>query len=267
MTLPPPLPIPRSAPFGYDRGMNARLSLAPYRDRIGSAVLVVLLHALIFYALLIGLGYRIAAPPGEALKLFDVRELAPPPPLAEARPAPAKAPGPEGAAAPPNLKARPAPVVAPPPELRLPVPPPITAAPIAGQDADPSVGAAEQAAPGTGAGGIGTGTGAGRQGNGNGGGGVAIPARLVAGRIRPKDYPRAAWKARIEGTVLARLSVGADGRVTGCAVMRSSGSAELDAATCDLIRARFRYEPARDASGRPVPDIKGWKQSWWLERD
>jgi periplasmic protein TonB len=47
--------------------------------------------------------------------------------------------------------------------------------------------------------------------------------------------------------------VGADGRVFDCEITRSSGSRELDETTCRLIQERFRYEPSRDPSGRPVP--------------
>ena len=56
-----------------------------------------------------------------------------------------------------------------------------------------------------------------------------------------------------------------NGRAGGCTVVRSSGHAALDATTCRLIEKRFRFEPARDAQGRPVQELRGWKQDWWLE--
>jgi protein TonB len=79
------------------------------------------------------------------------------------------------------------------------------------------------------------------------------------------DYPRAAKKARAEGAVLARFSVGKDGRASGCTLLESSGHPELDATTCRLIERRFRFEPARDAHGDLTVDIKAWQQIWWLE--
>ena len=37
-----------------------------------------------------------------------------------------------------------------------------------------------------------------------------------------------------------------------CTVLRTSGYEVFDNATCRLIEQRFRYTPARDASGRAV---------------
>jgi protein TonB len=61
-----------------------------------------------------------------------------------------------------------------------------------------------------------------------------------------------------------RYVVGTDGRVSGCRVTRSSGHAELDATTCRLIEQRFRYRPARDAAGRPVPETVSRTFDWLL---
>lgn len=92
-------------------------------------------------------------------------------------------------------------------------------------------------------------------------------ARHVAGRIRNSDYPRAAERARVGGTVLFRFAVQPNGRVGECSVTRSSGSALLDATTCRLVQRRFRYEPARNAEGRPVPDVIIGRQVWHFDRN
>ena len=65
----------------------------------------------------------------------------------------------------------------------------------------------------------------------------------------------------------ANVYIGANGRVTRCVVKISSGNQALDDTTCRLITQRFRYEPARGTDGRPVADIAGWEQRWWLGRD
>lgn len=91
-------------------------------------------------------------------------------------------------------------------------------------------------------------------------------AQLIQGRIRNSDYPRAARRARAQGTVYVRFAVQPDGNVGDCAITRSSGSAVLDATTCELIRSRFRYTPARDVEGRAVPDVIVGRQAWWLGR-
>ncbi|HYD14095.1 MAG TPA: energy transducer TonB [Allosphingosinicella sp.] len=59
------------------------------------------------------------------------------------------------------------------------------------------------------------------------------------------DYPASALRARAEGTTEVLLTVNPDGRVSGCVVSESSGSAALDMATCRILRSRARYFPAR----------------------
>lgn len=231
-------------------------------ERIRAAIGVAALHALLGYAFITGLGVQFVQGVTQNLKVFDVAVAPPPPPIEDE--VPAKTDAPEGAAAPPNLKAKPSPVVAPPPKVKLPVPPPIVAAPAPGTGSDTSAGASDKPGPGTGAGGVGTGTGSGGEGTGTGGG-IGARARLVKGRITNSDYPRAAADANAGGSVTVRFTIGTDGRVRGCTVTKSSGRADLDSTTCRLIEKRFRYKPARDAQGRPVESVTGWRQVWWLE--
>ena len=102
----------------------------------------------------------------------------------------------------------------------------------------------------------------GRGGNGPGG----LPPRHIRGSLTNSDYPRAAAEAGAGGTVGVRYRVGVDGRVTQCLVTRSSGNDALDVATCSLIERRFRFAPARDEDGRPVPSaIVGENHSWFVE--
>lgn len=230
------------------------------RHRIASALAVLLLHAGLGIALVTALGFTPVAKTDKTLLTFDLPAPAPPPPP-EVQPAP-RPERESGTAAPANRHARAVDLVAPP----VPVlsPPPIVAAPIAGSGPDAAAGAAPLPGPGTGAGGVGQGTGSGTSGSGAGSGGGS-PARLLRGAIRDSDYPRAARRARVEGSVTVGFTVDAAGRATGCAVTRSSGSAELDATTCRLIEARYRYAPARAPNGRPIEEMRGWRQDWWLE--
>jgi TonB family protein len=66
------------------------------------------------------------------------------------------------------------------------------------------------------------------------------------------DYPASAQRNGEEGTAQAQLTVGADGRVTRCVIVRSSGSTSLDSATCSVIEKRARFTPALDRSGNPI---------------
>jgi protein TonB len=259
---------------------------AENRDRLKSAAGVGLLHVLIGYFLLTGLGYGPSAAIPEALKLFNIaEEPAPPPPAKPARPdvdkktRKARPKNAEGAASPANLRNTPTEIVAPPPEIRLPVPPPIPAAPIAGQGSAEAAGAANVPGLGTGSGGVGNGLGSGRFGNGTGGGGGGgrgTRARWLSGSIDGSDYPEVAYRAHVSGIVHMRFTVEASGRVGDCRVTRSSGSRELDAATCRLIVKRFRYRPARDAEGRPIASLVLGVHEWgvgpeppikWIEPD
>ncbi|MFV0624389.1 energy transducer TonB [Sphingomonas sp. ac-8] len=230
------------------------------RERLVAAGAVAVLHGIVGLALVTALAFAPGPQETPSLRTFDVAPPAPPPPPAIE---PAPRPQPErGAAAPANRRARPTELVAPPPVV--PVPAPIAAAPIAGTGSEAAAGAAPLPGPGTGAGGVGEGTGSGTGGTGTGSGG-GRRAILLRGAIRDSDYPRAARRARVEGSVTVRFTVGTDGSATGCRIARSSGSAELDTATCRLIETRYRYAPARDAAGRAVAELRGWRQDWWLE--
>ncbi|MEA3063843.1 MAG: periplasmic protein TonB, partial [Sphingomonadales bacterium] len=115
------------------------------RDRLRSAAGVALLHALIGYALLTGLGYGPSRAVPEALKLLNLTEEPPPPPPparparpdVERKPRKARPKNAEGAASPANLRNTPTEIMAPPPQIRLPVPPPIPAAPAPGRGSAP----------------------------------------------------------------------------------------------------------------------------------
>jgi periplasmic protein TonB len=215
---------------------------------IGAAVLQVGLGALLINGFTVTMPHVIT----QDLKLFGVTPPPPPPP-----PAPKPQPKPKpsvrkaGAAAPPNLRSKATEVVAPPPRIPIPVPPPVVVAPIAATGNQATSGASDRPGPGTGAGGRGNGTGSGDAGDGDGGG-VAQEAYQKSGRIRGSDYPRSALRARVGGTVYVNYTVEVDGHATGCTVRRSSGNPDIDATTCRLIEERYRYEPARDASGRKI---------------
>lgn len=269
--------------LGRARWVRALLQVVPVfvddrNDRIKSVIAVGVIHALIGYALIVGLGAGLGIDVvPDALKVINLSEDPPPPPpeaepLQEKtlEPAPelkAAPKDPEGAAAPPNIKSKPTEIVAPKPEIPLPVPPPVNAAPIAGTGAAATSGNAPVRGPGTGAGGVGDGTGSGRYGNGGGGGGGAGMARRavwIGGRLRNADYPSAALRANAQGVVYMRFVVGPNGRITSCRVTRSSGNAALDQGTCQLVKAKLRYRPARDRWGRPVSDVTEGEHEWVL---
>lgn len=255
---------------------------AQTQDRIKSAIAAALFHALIGYAFVTSLGIDMVEVVDDRLKIFDVPDMPVPPPIKEAvplkeatkEPSPKLKPAPkdpEGAAAPPNIKSRPTEIVAPKPEVLLPVPPPVIAAPIAGPGHAATSGNAPVKGPGTGAGGIGTGTGSGRWGDGGGGGGgggaaIARHAEIISDTITQENYPRSALRDGFQGSVQMEFQVDANGRVTGCRVVETSGHRGMDQETCSLARTRVRIRPARDIYGRRVPDKAYMLQEWYLIR-
>jgi hypothetical protein len=56
-----------------------------------------------------------------------------------------------------------------------------------------------------------------------------------------------------------------NGRLTGCKIVMSSGSASLDAQTCRIIQQRARFSPARDAQGKPIAGKVFQRVTWRLE--
>jgi TonB family protein len=80
----------------------------------------------------------------------------------------------------------------------------------------------------------------------------AEPMASIPSLVSGEDYPAAAIRAGEQGQTGYRLTVGTNGRVTGCTITSSSGSAVLDSTTCRILRARARFRPARDSKGEPV---------------
>ncbi len=237
------------------RGASASMP----RDRIWAAILTVVIHVLLLLALLSGLGVPVASRVENGLVLLDLTR--PPPPREKLAPDPRQSARRAGRASPPNLKARATVVVMPPPIVPPVVPPPpVVTAKVAGTGGAAASGNAAVAGPGTGSGGIGDGTGSGGAGDGDGDGGDR-PPRLIRGRIKPSDYdrPEDDFADRV---IEVQYVVATDGRVTMCEIVRSSGAAVLDARICPLIRERFRFDPSRDAVGRPVQSEVSDRYRW-----
>jgi protein TonB len=239
--------------------MAADLDLKPPRAvRIGFVVLIVLLHLALLYGLMRALAPDLTTRTVDrALSVFTVTVTTPEPPAkppAEPEPRPD-----EGAAGAEGRKAEPREAVAPKAAIPIAKAP---ALPVAAQGTQDSSGA-KQTGAGTGAGGEGAGPGSGRGGDGRGG----MPAKgveKIAGDINSaRDYPRKTREQRIGHSVTVLLAVGIDGRVADCRVTEPSPDPEADAITCRLASERFRFRPATDAAGNPVPGKYAWRQRWF----
>lgn len=92
----------------------------------------------------------------------------------------------------------------------------------------------------------------------------AVPGRDRLRWITTDDYPTAALRQDIQGTVVISVMIGTDGRVRSCLVTQSSGSKLLDDATCRLYTARARFTPARDADGNPTTAQRTDRYRWQI---
>ncbi|HOB13487.1 MAG TPA: energy transducer TonB [Novosphingobium sp.] len=103
------------------------------------------------------------------------------------------------------------------------------------------------------------------------------PPKFTPKRATPKnnpgswattnDYPTRALREEREGSTGFRVTVGPDGRVTGCSVTASSGSDDLDSATCANVTRRARFTPATDGEGNPTSGSYDGRIRWVIPKD
>ena len=91
-----------------------------------------------------------------------------------------------------------------------------------------------------------------------------IGALGVGSVLSSDDYPADALRNGEQGTVAVLLGIDTQGKVSGCVVTASSGSASLDDATCRLLYTRARFTPARNSQGRAVAGTSPQKIRWAL---
>lgn len=85
--------------------------------------------------------------------------------------------------------------------------------------------------------------------------------------VTTNDYPQSAIRSEAEGVVKFRLSVGTNGKVTGCEVTGSSGTEALDQAACAKLMLRGRFEPASDSTGALVAGSYTGAVRWQLPKE
>jgi periplasmic protein TonB len=199
-----------------------------------SLVIVALIHAVLGYAFVTGLGMKYVKKAAEQLNVIDVKEEPPPPDEPPPPPPkPADLPPPPVVAPPPVVKTTAAPPtvttvsVAPPPVFTTQAPPPPPPPP-------PPPGKAVRAAP------------------------KGAPGNWVTS----DDYPARALREGTQGATGFRLEIGPDGKVTSCTVTSSSGSSDLDSEACRLLPRRARFKPAVGTDGQPMSDTYSNRIVW-----
>jgi len=96
---------------------------------------------------------------------------------------------------------------------------------------------------------------------------VAVPLGDPVDWVKPDDYPNAAFHENRMGTVEFRLAVAPNGVPTGCTVTLSSGFADLDTATFDLVTQRARFESDKDGAGKPIAGYYTNRIRWFIPKD
>ena len=220
-------------------------------------LLIVLFHIAVLYGLARALApASVASVERSVVSAFTVTVTAPEEDLPVVEPEPD-----EGAQGDPGEEAVPRPVTAPTPRQPVRQDRP---APRASSTGTATSSGAMQSGEGTGAAGSGDGTGAGRGGGGQGGVAATKPilTRTITD-VRAFPIPPGGRQARIGESVIVRLVVSAEGRVTACSVYRPSPFPETDAVVCSLSYDQVRFEPARDAQGNPVPAVFHYQQRFF----
>lgn len=89
----------------------------------------------------------------------------------------------------------------------------------------------------------------------------------VRGVFTASDYPTKMIDQRQTGSLRTLLGVGIDGRVTSCRPISLVGHKMFGEVTCEILRKRARFVPAKDATGTAVPSFAlspplHWRMSW-----
>jgi len=200
--------------------------------------LVVLLHVVIGYAFVTGLAFNVIKKAAQDLKVVDIKDQPPPP---EQKPPP---PPPQQQNVPPPPIVAPPPIVQTPslapPVVTVPTPPPVVPPITVAATPAPAPPVISQAA----------------SAKGN-------PSSWVS----PEDYPPSAQREERQGSVGIGFTINEQGRIDNCHVTSSSGSPDLDDATCRLVTRRGRYSPAKDAAGNPTKQSAALRFKWVLPTD
>jgi periplasmic protein TonB len=226
------------------------------RERAYALAAVVLVQLVLGFVLLRGLRVDLTRSADAVQRLIEIALPKPPPPPPPPPIRPAPKPAHHTSSAP---KAAPRPLGGSPGPQPAHAPPSVTPiVPVRPSVAPSGGGSGTGPALGSGAGG---GTGGQCYGTGEGG----TDSELIAGDILPSDYPQHLANAG-NRRVTVTFSVQVNGRAAGCSATRSSGIPELDALTCRLIEQRYRFRPATDRYGRPIPDEADLTQDWIAPR-
>lgn len=94
-----------------------------------------------------------------------------------------------------------------------------------------------------------------------------VPIGNPSNWVQMDDYPARALRNNEKGKVAFALSFDSAGKPQSCEVTSSSGSMDLDEATCRTLMARAAFRPGMDAEGRPQGGVYRSSVNWGLSDD
>jgi len=218
-------------------GMNFSHEKQPGKNFTGITI-VIILHVLVAYGIVTGLGKRMVSKMAEAVETKIIEEVKPPPPKEVPPPPP-----------PPEMKAPPPPFI-PPVEVNVQQPPPVqntiasstAAKPVSNELSRPAPPATAVAA------------------NPN-------PVRVAAvadfNTCAKPEWPKASLRNEETGTVTLSFLIGTDGRVADSKIVKSSGFRDLDKAAVTGI-SKCRFKPG-STDGKPEQAWMQMQYVWTLE--
>lgn len=219
--------------------MNFSHDKQPGKNVTGITI-VILLHVLVAYGIITGLGKRMVTKMAEAVETKIIEEKAPPPPKEIPPPPP-----------PPEMKAPPPPFI-PPVEVNVQQPPPVQNTIAVSSQAKPATTELQRPAPPA--------PPAPAAPNPN-------PVRVAAvadfNTCAKPEWPKASLRNEETGTVTLQFLIAEDGRVADSKILKSSGFRDLDRAAMTGI-SKCRFKPGT-TDGKPE---KAWMQMqyvWTLE--
>jgi protein TonB len=201
--------------------------------------IVVLLHLLVAYGIVTGLGKRLVAKMVAPVETKIIEEVKPPPPKELPPPPP-----------PPEMKAPPPPFI-PPVEVNVQQPPPPQNVIANATSVKPATNELQKAPPAPPAAAPGPAK------------SVHIPAVADFGTCAKPEWPKSSLRNEETGTVTLSFLIGVDGHVADSKVVKSSGFRELDKAAVNGI-SKCRFKPGM-TDGKPEQAWMQMQYVWTLE--
>jgi protein TonB len=219
--------------------MNFSHEKNPGKNLTGIAIVIVL-HLIVAYGIVSGLGKRMVSKMAEAVETKIVEDVKPPPPPEVPPPPP-----------PPEMKAPPPPFV-PPVEVQVNTPPPQNviantsqAKPLSTEiNRQPPAQAAPPAKPAY-------------------SGPAKTPAVVDFNTCAKPEYPKSSLRNEETGTSTILFGIGADGTVKSAAIQKSSGFRDLDRAAVSAL-SKCKFKPGTE-NGQPVESQQPVQYVWTLE--